>query len=192
MRTIATQAQIMMKEHMVKIFHLIGYYLLYRMKNKNMMVKNLRISVSFFTTTGYENITQIGMTIPAEIIDKIFKYEGYILMKDYLPMYKHVLQDIEQVLKIILTDRDWHKPCYWEINYVFHLQFPWKQDWIQQPLEGAALYVGRGRIVSSKRVSGERNYFLHNRHPYYQTIIIDWVQPTQEEAKLVNHKYFHR
>ena len=49
------------------------------------------------------------MTFPEEIIDKIFEYERYILMKEHLPMYKYVLQDIEEDLKIILTNRDWHK-----------------------------------------------------------------------------------
>ena len=71
--------------------------------------KYLQISVSFFITRGYENIAKIGMTFPEEIIDKIFEYKHYILMKEHLPMYKYVLQNIEQDLKIILMDCDWHK-----------------------------------------------------------------------------------
>ena len=61
----------------------------------------MQISVSFFITTGYEEIAE-------EIIDKIFEYEHYILMKEHLPMYKYVLNDIEEGLKIILTDHNWH------------------------------------------------------------------------------------
>ena len=75
----------------------------------------MQISVSFFITTGYEDITKIGMTFPEEIIDKIFKYEHYILIKEHLPMYKYVLKDIEESLK---TDYDWHKQYYREIDNV--------------------------------------------------------------------------
>ena len=57
-------------------------------------------------TIGYEDIAKIGMTFPEEIIDKIFEYEHYILMKEILPMYKYVVEDIEEGLKIILTDYD--------------------------------------------------------------------------------------
>ena len=114
----------------------------------------MQISVSFFITTGYEDIAKIGMTFPEEIIDKIFENEHYILMKEHLPIFKNVLNDTEQGLKIILTDPDWHKQYYHiEIDDVYYLQFPWKRDWIQQPLEGAALYIGRGRIVCSKQVT---------------------------------------
>ena len=57
-------------------------------------------------TTGYEDIAKIGITFPKEIIDKIFEYERYILMKEHLPLYKYVLKDIEEGLKIVLTDHD--------------------------------------------------------------------------------------
>ena len=97
-------------------------------------------------TTVYENIAKIGMTFPDEIIDKIFEYEHYILMKEHLPMYKYVLKDIEEGHKIILTDHDWYKRYYNEIDDVFFLQFPWKHAWTSQPLEGAALYIGRCQI----------------------------------------------
>ena len=98
----------------------------------------MQISVLFFITTDYEDIAEISMTFPEEIIDKIFEYKRYIHMKEHLPMYKYVLQDIEEGLKIILMDRDWRKTCYRKIENVYHLQFIWKRDWIQQPLEGAS------------------------------------------------------
>ena len=60
-------------------------------------------------TADYEDIAKIGMIVPEEIIDKIFEYELYILMKELLPMYKYVLKDIEEGHKIILTDYDWYK-----------------------------------------------------------------------------------
>ena len=100
------------------------------------------------------------MTIPKAIIDKMFEYERYILMKEHSKMYKYVLQDIEEGLKRILIDHDWHKQYYREIDNVHNLKFIWKQSWTQQPLEGgAALYIGRGRIVCSKQVPGVRDYF---------------------------------
>ena len=129
MRTFSTQAQVMMKEQLVRMFHLVFYYMLFQMKNKNWLwYKYLQISVSFFITTGYEDITKIGLTFSEEIIDKIFDYDDYILMTEHLPMYQYVLQDIEERLKIISTDCDWHEPCYREIDNVFHLHFPWKLD----------------------------------------------------------------
>ena len=48
------------------------------------------------------------MIFPEEIIDKIFEYEHNVLMKEHLPMCKYVLKDIEEGLKIILTDHDCH------------------------------------------------------------------------------------
>ena len=88
----------------------------------------MQIIVSFFITTGYEDIAKITMTFPEEIIDKIFEYEHYILMKEHLPMYKYVLKDIEEGLKIILTDCNWHKRYNREIDNVYHLKFIWKQN----------------------------------------------------------------
>ena len=109
------------------------------------------------------------MTFPEEIIDKIFEYERHILMAEHLPKFKYVLKDIKEGLKIILTDRDWHKSCQRYIDDVFHFQFPWKGgDWVQQPLEGAALYIGHGRIVCSKRIPSKKNPFIYY-HPYYLT-----------------------
>ena len=131
------------------------------------------------------------MTIPEKIIDKIFECERYILMKEHSVMYKYGLQDIEEGLKVILTDHDWHKQYYREIDNVSHLKFTWKRYQIQQPLEGAALYIGRGQIVCSKQVQRERDNFLQNR-PYYQTRFNNWQKITCHEAKLLDHKYFHR
>ena len=39
----------------------------------------------------FEDIAVVGMTIPEEIIDKIFQYERYIFMKEHSIMYKYVL-----------------------------------------------------------------------------------------------------
>ena len=69
----------------------------------------MQISISFFITIDYEDIAEIGMNFPEEIIDKIFEYERYILMKEYLPMYRYVLKGIEEGHKIILMDYDWYK-----------------------------------------------------------------------------------
>ena len=115
------------------------------------------------------------MTFPEAIIDKIFEYECYILMKQHLHMYKYVLKDIEEGLKIILTDHDWHKRYYSEIDDVFHLQFPWKHDLIQQPLERVALYIGRGQIMCSKQVPKIEDNLLNFCHPYNRTKFSNWV-----------------
>ena len=132
------------------------------------------------------------MTFPEEIIDKIFEYERHILMTEHLPRYKYVLKDIKEGLKIILTDPDWHKKYYREIDDVFHYQFPWKAlDWEHQPLEGAALYIGRGRIICSKRVPSQINSFI-SYHPYYWTKYGYLEEATPQERKLINHQYFHR
>ena len=143
-------------------------------------------------TTDYEDIVKIGMTFPEEIIDKIFEYEHYILMKEHLSMYKYVLKDIEEGHKIILTDPDWYKRYYSEIDDVYHLQFPWKRAWTSQPLEGAALYIGRGRIVCSKRVPQKENPFFISHHLYYWVKYNNLKYATRQEAKLINHQYFHR
>ena len=150
--------------------------------------KYLQIIISFFITTDYEDIAKIGKTFPDEIIDKIFEYERYILMTEHLPMFKYVLKDIEEGLKIILIDPDWHKQYVREINDVFHLQFPWKRDdWVQQPLEKAALYIGEGRIVCSKQVPSVENPLYVCHHPYYWTKYSDLVYATPQEIKLINH-----
>ena len=103
-------------------------------------------------------------------------------------MCKYVLKDIEEGQKIILTNPDWYKQYYDEIDNVFHLQFPWKCAWTSQPLEGAALYIGRGQIICSKLIEENLLKFCHQ---YYQTKFSDWVKPTCQEAKLVNYKYFN-
>ena len=118
-------------------------------------------------------------------------------MKDHYPKFKHVIKDIKEGLKIILTDRDWHKQTSPRIDDVFHFNFVWKtSSWTQQPLEGAALYIGRKQIVCSKRVPELVNDWNNTRrHPYYRTTFIDWGdydKPTRQEAKLINHEYFHR
>ena len=114
----------------------------------------MQISVSIFNTTDYEDFATAGMKFPEEIIDKIFQYEHYILMKEHSEMYKYVLQDIEEGLKIILTNHDWHKPYCREIDDDYYLKFIWKRSWIQQTSEGVNAYIVRGQIVCSKQVPG--------------------------------------
>ena len=99
--------------------------------------------------TGCKNVAKIPI-LPKKIIDKILVYEQYLLMKDHFPTFKHVLKDINEGLKIILIDRDLTKRYYCETDDVFWLNFVWKRSFIQKPLEGAALYIGRERIVCSK------------------------------------------
>ena len=70
-------------------------------------------------TTGYEDIAKISMTFPEEIIDKIFEYERYILMKEHLLMYKYVVKDVEEGHKIVLTDYDWYKQYYVKLTMFF-------------------------------------------------------------------------
>ena len=113
-------------------------------------------------------------------------------MKEHLLMYKYVLKDIEQGHKIVLTYRHRHKRYYSEIDNVFHLQFLWKRPWKKPSLEGAALYIGRGKIICSKQVPEVEDSLLNFCHPYYRTRFRNWVKPTRRKAKLVNHKYFHR
>ena len=60
------------------------------------------------------------------------------------------LQDIKDGYKVIL------RYCYWYKRYImrngktYFKKFPWKQTLIEQPLEGAAVYIGKGQIVCSK------------------------------------------
>ena len=83
-------------------------------------------------------------------------------------MYKYVLKDIEEGLKIVFTDCYWHKQTYRESDDVFYLQFPWKRDdLVQQPLKGAALYIDRGRFVCSIRVPEIEDDFYNLCNPYY-------------------------
>ena len=146
--------------------------------------------------TGCVDVAKIGMTFPKEIVYKILVYERYILMREHLPKFKYVLKDIEEGLKIILIDRDWYKRWYCKSGDVFWLQFPWKRKWNHLPLEGAALYIGRERIVCSKRVPSRNRGWHSQDHPYYHTTRTicnhqhQWL--TRQEAKLINHEYFHR
>ena len=141
------------------------------------------------------DVAKIGRIIPKEIVNKILVYERYILMREHLPKFKYVLKDIEDGVKIILTDRDWRKrySCR-KANDVWSLEFQWKRGgWTQQPLEGAALYCGKGRIVCSKRVPEIMNKLTnHLCHPYYRSKFSDWIKPSRKEIKLINHEYFHR
>ena len=112
-------------------------------------------------------------------------------MTEHLPRYKYFLKDIVQGHKIILMDHDWYKRYNRKIDDVFHYQFPWKRKWKTPSLEGAALYIGRGRIICSKRVPSQINSFI-SYHPYYSTKFGDLEDSTPQERKLINHQYFHR
>ena len=87
------------------------------------------------------------MKIPEEIIDAIFEYERYILMKEHFEMFKYVLQDIGECVKVILNDHHWHKQYSRPIDDDYHLKFIYKQGWTQQSLEGAATCISRGQII---------------------------------------------
>ena len=128
------------------------------------------------------------MNFPEEIIDAIFEYERYILMNEHFTMHKYVLQDIEESVKVLLTNHHWHKRCYREINDDDFQRFTWKQSWTQQSLEGAATYMEKGKIVCSNQVPGEIDYFSYNCHPNYQTSFNDCQKPTHQEARVLNHK----
>ena len=68
--------------------------------------------VSSFITSAFEDTNVVSMNIPEEIIHAIFEYEHYNLMSEHLTIYKYVLQDIEEGIKVILTDHHWHKILY--------------------------------------------------------------------------------
>ena len=87
------------------------------------------------------------MTFPEEIINKIFEYERYILMKEHFEMYKYILQDVEEGVKVILNDCHWHKRYCIKIDHDYFQWFTWKQGWTQQSLEVAATYIGKEKIV---------------------------------------------
>ena len=57
------------------------------------MIANLCCAASFITS-GFEDINVFGTTIPEDMIDAIFEYEWYIIMKEHFEMFKYVLQDI--------------------------------------------------------------------------------------------------
>ena len=90
-----------------------------------------------------------------------------------------------------MTNHDWHKRYYGEIEDVYYLKFIWKRSWIQQPLKEAALYIGRGQIVCIKQVQGIRDHFLHNCHPYYQTSFSDWQKYARQEDKTFSLLIIH-
>ena len=174
-------------------------------KERGKIINNLVIDVIMFVNyncliyfffTGCKVVVQIPI-FPEEIEQIILDYERDLLMKDHYQKYKHVVKDIKEGLKIILVDRDWYKKYYRAIDDVFHFNFVWKvSSWTQQPLEGAALYIGRKRIVCSKRVPEiVKGWNNTRRHPYYRTKYPDecnYEKPTRQEAKLINHEYFHR
>ena len=79
----------------------------------------------------------------------------------------------------------------------YYKKFPWKQTLIEQPLEGAAVYIGKGQIVCSKRVP--RGFEPEFCHPYYRSVMKLHSSNLKgnpklwgKQAKLVKHMYFHR
>ena len=124
--------------------------------------------------------------------------EQSILMNQHLARFQFVLQDIRQGFRVILRDRFWFKRYIMRKGDTYYKKFPWKQTLIEQPLEGAAVYIGKGQIVCSKRVPGR--FEPKFCHPYYQAV--RYLHNTTEKfppnprnwsksAKLVKHMYFH-
>ena len=79
----------------------------------------------------------------------------------------------------------------------YYKKFPWKQTLIEQPLEGAAVYISKGQIVCSKRVP--RGFEPEFCHPYYRSVMKLHSSNLKgnpklwgKQAKLVKHMYFHR
>ena len=145
----------------------------------------------FVHVAGCESVIKIPI-FPQEIIQKILEYEHYLLMKDHFPKFKYVLKDIKEGVKIILMCSDICDTL--NFNDFFLFNFLWKRNWIIQPLEGAALYIRRKRIVCSQRVPGIKIPWYRERHPYYQTVFDECSgrnKPTRQEAKLINYEYFH-
>ena len=68
--------------------------------------------------------------------------EQPILRNAHLTLFQNVLQDIEDRIKVILTNYYWHKQYIVRNDATYYKNFPWKQTLIQQPLEGAATYIG--------------------------------------------------
>ena len=75
-------------------------------------------------------------------------------MYDHLTFFQYVLQNIEKGYKVILRDCCWYKRYIMRDGDTFYNKFPWQQTLIEQLLEGAAVYIGKGQIVCSKRVPG--------------------------------------
>ena len=121
-------------------------------------------------------------------------YEEDILINDHYPKFKHVLKDIKEGRKIILLCSE-IRDTFWFDWSEFWFNFLLQRNWVVQPLEGAALYLGRKGIVCSKQVPSLGKPWYRERHPYYQTKFDQCsgrTQPTRQEDKLINFQYFHR
>ena len=66
------------------------------------------------------------MELSEEIIDAIFEYGCYILMKEHFTMCKYILQDIEEGVKVILTNHHWYKQYCRPIDDDCFQMFAWK------------------------------------------------------------------
>ena len=88
-----------------------------------------------------------------QVIDTYGRNEQASILKyEHISLFDFVLQDIEEGHNIILINCYLHKKNTMQNDNTYYNKFPWKQTLIQQPLEGAATYIGKGRIVYSKRV----------------------------------------
>ena len=131
----------------------------------------------------------LGLGVPED--------ERSILMYEHLTFFQYVLHDIEAGYKVILRDRCWFKRYIMRDGDTYYKKFPWKQTLIEQPLEGAAVYIGKGEIVCSKRVP--RGFEPEFCHPYYRSVMRLHSSNLKgnpklwgKQAKLVKHMYFHR
>ena len=86
-------------------------------------------------------------------------------MDQHFMLYQFVPQYIEDGHEVVLRDCFCYERCIMQYSDTYYEKFPWKQTLIQQPLEGEAIYIGKGQIVFSKQVPG---LFVSNFcHPYY-------------------------
>ena len=73
----------------------------------------------------------------------------------------------------------------------YYEKFPWKQTLIEQPLEGAAVYFGNGRIIFRKQVPGQ---FKDELCHLYCKLAMDLhhYKKKKKHKFLSKHMYFHR
>ena len=70
-----------------------------------------------------------------------------------MTLIRYVLRDIKEGVKVILTNHYWYKRYMMAIDDNCFQRFTLKQDWIEQPLEGEATYIGKVQVVCSKAKS---------------------------------------
>ena len=122
-------------------------------------------------------------------------------MYEHISLFDIILQDIEEVDWIILTDHDWQKQYTIRNDFTYYEKFPWKQALLEQQLEGSATYNGEGQTVCSNQVPKEPEHFKDEFcHPCYQFVLdIYYINEKKEQIskvwgkveKLVKHMHFH-